>query len=78
VTAVERTTVRRAAKERRCGDYTCPNVIRPGDLYNEHVTGPGHADLGNTRWLRSPECAECAARYDRPAVKPAAASPQEG
>jgi hypothetical protein len=74
--ALERTTVRRAVKERRCGDYVCRNVIRPGDLYNEHVTGPGHPELGNTRWLRLPECAECGARYGRAPVKPAADSPE--
>ena len=78
MSAVERTTVRRAAKERRCGSYPCRNVIKPGDLYNEHVIGPGHIDLSNTRWMRSPECAECAARYGRAPVKPADHKPEEG
>jgi hypothetical protein len=75
VTAVERTTVRRAAKERPCGSVPCRNIIRPGELYNEHVIGPNHPELGNARWLRSPECAECGTRYGR---APAKAKPGEG
>lgn len=62
--ALERTTVRRARKIRRCND--CGAVaIKPGDLYLETVVSPGHADLGNTRWRRIAECAGCGRRYGR-------------
>lgn len=56
----ERTTVRLARKERPCTGFRCRRTIRPGEVYNEHVTGPGHELLGNTRWMRQAECTECA------------------
>lgn len=56
--AVERSTVRRARKERPCSDPRCPDeVIKAGDLYMEHVIGPGHPEVENERWLRNDECA---------------------
>jgi hypothetical protein len=58
--AVERTTVRRCRRERPCEGHRCPRSIKPGEFYNEHITGPGHPDVGNTRWLRLAECQVCA------------------
>jgi hypothetical protein len=63
--ALERTTVRRARVQRRCGEGCCPVVIKPDDLYLEHVVSPGHPELGNTRWRRLAECSQCAKRYGR-------------
>lgn len=59
--SLERTTVRRARKERPCTDYLCGRSIKPGELYNEHVTSPGNEHLSNERWVRMAECAVCAA-----------------
>jgi len=66
--AVERTTVRRARKERRCSSayVSCSRWIRFGDLYLEHVVGPGHDILDNTTWLRIPECSVCAEERGSP------------
>lgn len=64
--SVERTTVRRARKARPCTGYVCERTIQPGDLYNEHVAGPGHPDLDNEHWIRLAECAACAADVGRP------------
>jgi hypothetical protein len=61
--AVERTTIRRARKDRPCGDYVCSGdqVIRAGDLYNQHVTSPGSYDWGEvSTWSRLDECGMCA------------------
>lgn len=63
--ALERTVVRRARKQRPCGDSWCSVTIKRGDLYLEHVVSPGHVDLSNTGWRRLAECAECATRYGR-------------
>lgn len=69
--AVERTTLRRARKPRRCASrHFCGSpVINPGDLYLEHVISPGHDLIGNTTWLRSAECGPCAAGRGDPAWK---------
>jgi hypothetical protein len=58
--AVERTVVRRCRKERPCNGHGCRRYIYPGELYNEHITGPGHDILGNSTWIRVAECAVCA------------------
>lgn len=58
--ALERSTVRRARKPHPCGSSYCPRrTIQPGELYLEHVTGPGHDILGNTRWRQARECGSC-------------------
>ncbi|MEA5367755.1 hypothetical protein VA596_50050 [Amycolatopsis sp., V23-08] len=54
---MNRTTARRARKPHRC-PYC--SLIKPGDVYLEHVVSPDHDGLGNTGWLRLPECASCA------------------
>lgn len=60
--AFERTTARRARKERPCHTYRCSEeVIRPGELYNEHVASPGSYDWGEVAsWRRFTECGTCA------------------
>ena len=63
---VMRTTVRTSRKPRPCTGYLCPHVIKPGELYNEHVTGPGNPDLDNTRWIRLAECGDCAQERGHP------------
>jgi predicted RNA-binding Zn-ribbon protein involved in translation (DUF1610 family) len=60
---VIRTNLRTSRKSRRCEG--CLRWIHPPDQYLEHVAAPDHGELGNTTWWRSPECRECAVRYDR-------------
>lgn len=71
--AVERTTIRRARKDRPCNDYLCSGdeVIRAGELYNEHVASPGSHDWGEvSSWRRLSECGTCAeARTGKPITK---------
>ena len=55
---LERATIRRAAKEHPC--WGCRSFIKPGELHVEHVTSPGHPDVGNQRWVHARECADCA------------------
>lgn len=66
--SMTRTTRRVARKRHRCGvegwRYQC-RVIQPGEVYLEHVSAPGHEDIGNTHWLRCRECSDCATRYGR-------------
>ncbi|WP_410652086.1 hypothetical protein [Amycolatopsis sp. cmx-4-54] len=57
-----RTTARRARKH-HTHPYCC--VIKPGEVYLEHVAAPDDNDLGNTHWWRLPECAADARRYGR-------------
>lgn len=70
-----RTTPRRSRKERRCEG--CRGRIGRGAFYLEHVIAPGHEDVGNVGWWRSPECAECAERYGRP-ILAGHAAPEDG
>jgi hypothetical protein len=65
--AVERKTLRRCRKERDCDNHPwCSRTIKPGELYLEHVTGPGHDIFDNTNWLRLAECADCASERADP------------
>ena len=58
---VETRTARKLTRCEGCGAH-----IEPGDRYLYHVASPHHDDLGNEHWWSLPECAACAARYDRP------------
>lgn len=74
--ALERTTVRRARKDRPCDDggyCSGDEVIHAGDLYNTHVAGPGYHDWGEvSHWRRLNECGPCAAACGRPITRGAA------
>jgi len=59
---VNRATLRRSRRLRRCG---CGTIILPGDQYLEQVISPDHDDVGNAGWWRTDECRACAVRYDR-------------
>lgn len=74
--AVERTTIRRARKDRDCTSYLCSGdqAIRVGELYNEHTASPGSYDWGEvSAWRRMDECGACAkARTGEPITKESA------
>lgn len=57
-----RTTTHRARKLHECSRYCSGDgMIRPGQLYNEHVVAPGEYDFGSfSRWVRHRECWHCA------------------
>jgi hypothetical protein len=51
MTSFDKTTVRRARKDRMCSaaaNWCCGSGwIKAGELYNEHVAAPGQAEIGN-------------------------------
>lgn len=61
----ESAVTHRARKRHRCMEYTCSEVIEPGELYVRAVTFPTHEVMGGL--MRSWKfCVACATRYGRP------------